>query len=564
MIAGHAIFAVLGLAVGAAHRLLNSSYGTGGFSEEGFMAVKPRLESERLATNAEHEQSTPLAVWFLALGALGLMLRAWLPNVVQFGIDEGIASSLATQIANGRGFPLAGIRTSFGFLNPPTFIYLLAPFFALTRDPGLVALLPMTLGALAVPLLGDTARLVAGRRAGLVAALIMAVCPNAIEHSRRLWGHDLQVFCGAVALWGAVRAWHGESSHLGRPNRWLALSFAGAGLAQTCHLSGVLFWLPGLVMLAWRPRRFWKGLAAGIAVTAALYAPWLIDQSRQGWQDFAIIAGAISGGATSADLGHPVSPLAAWLLVLGNSWNNDLLGDVTAFQVVPASAIAVTVAGVLAMMLAFVGAGLALRTRSVPLIAATVLLGATPLLFGVLIRAVVPPYLLPALVPATLLAAIAVDRLVDHRWGWSVAVALAVYTLGSLVYTTHIRFALAMGEGTSVSLAEKKSVVRTIDLLSEGKRFRLMQGVRAPETGIDVAYIYLFHWRGIGDRYTTKSPERLFVLTDGLRRDLPLEATRFLEPFLVGSTDHLAIHELPPESWEPWMAILKEVHATKP
>jgi 4-amino-4-deoxy-L-arabinose transferase-like glycosyltransferase len=516
------------------------------------------------STASSDDREIPVAAWFLALAALGLLLRAWLPNEIQFGIDEGIASSLATQIAHGHSFPLAGVRTSFGFLNPPTYPYLLAPLFALTRDPALVALLPMILGAVAVVLVGDTANLLAGKRAGLLAAIIMAVCPNAVEHSRRLWGHDLQVFLGALAIWGAMRAWQFAKDGRGHPNRWLALSLGAAAVAQTCHLSGVLFWIPGLVVASAGGRRYAKGVAAGIAVAAALYAPWLIDQARGGWPDVAIIVGAISGGAATTDLGHPVPPVAAWLLVLGNAWNNDLLGEVTAFQVTPILAVLVTLAGIITMSFALAGGAVAIRNRHVGGIALAALLLATPLLFGVLFRAVVPPYLLPALVPAALLAALAMDRLLDARHAWIVAVALGVYTISSLGYTVHLRLALALGEGTSVSLGEKKSIVRTVDLLSQGGRFRLMQGVRAPETGVDVAYIYLFHWRQIGDRYTTRNPERLFVLTSALREELPPQATALLEQYLVGNTDHLAIHELPSEAWPAWFDLLNQIHKGAP
>lgn len=494
--------------------------------------------------------------WLVLIAALGLLLRAWFPNVVQFGIDEATASSLATQIAHGRSFPLAGIRTSFGFLNPPTYLYFLAPFFAVTRDPAIVALVPMILGAAASALAGMTALRLGGARVALLAAIMVAICPNAVEHSRRLWGHDLQVFLGAVACWCMVEAWWRAAHHEGRPNRWLAGSFAAAAVAQTCHLSGALYWLPGLLLFASAPRRFAKGLAAGIVAALALYAPWLAHQIREGWPDLAVIAGALSGGAASRDLGHPVPALAAWFFVLGDAWNNDLLGARRSFDVVPSAFVALSAASGLAMFAAIFALATT-RPNRLPVLALGLLLLATPLLFGVLFRAVVPPYLLPALVPAAILSALGVDRLLNGRAATVAAAAFAIYVTCSITYTTYLRLQMALGEGTTPSLAEKKDVVRIVDDFSQGRRFRLMQDARAAETGIDVAYIYLFHWRGISERYTTRQPEHLFVV---LAAEPRTPAHDFLQQYGVGFTDHLLVHEVPPDAWEAWFSALRGWH----
>jgi hypothetical protein len=502
------------------------------------------------------EDSIPLWAWLMAMAALAFGLRAWLPNVVAFGIDESIAASLATQIAYGKTFPLAGIRTSFGFLNPPTYLYLLAPFFRLTSDPALVALFPMFLGSLAVVFAGLAGDRLGGRHVALLAAAIVCLSPNAVEHSRRLWGHDLQVFLGAVACWGALQ----------QTTRGLVISFASAAIAQTCHLTGILLWLPGLVIVGRNLRERWPALAIGFAIGGFLYLPWLIHQLLNGWPDLGIVWGALTTGGTTRDLGHAVTAGGAWVMLLADSWNHDLLGAPRPWSITPITSAVLSVGALLLLAIGLSAAVTRMLRHEVPersdLLALTLPVLAAPVIFGVILQATVPPYQLPVLAPMALLAAYGCDRVIQtYRWlGIVTSIAVALWLNIALAHVLVVRHALAEGAGSSPTLAEQKTIVRTIRATIGNQRFRMAQDSRRPETGIDIAYIYLFHWAGIGDRFSG-FPVHFFVVTsDGWRAPHPA-ARAFLRPHLLGETERLRLYELPTDSWDGWAEVIRIIHA---
>lgn len=67
-------------------------------------------------------------MWVLAI-FVALTLRLNAPDIVPYRLDEAITSAFASKIATAREFPLVGLKTSFGFHNPPTIFYLAAPIF---------------------------------------------------------------------------------------------------------------------------------------------------------------------------------------------------------------------------------------------------------------------------------------------------------------------------------------------------------------------------------------------------------------------------------------------------
>ena len=71
--------------------------------------------------------------------ALAAWLRLQRLDLVQFLNDEGQALLFAEDLVRLGKVPLVGLITSVGMQSPPTFIYVLAPVVALSRDPAVAS-----------------------------------------------------------------------------------------------------------------------------------------------------------------------------------------------------------------------------------------------------------------------------------------------------------------------------------------------------------------------------------------------------------------------------------------
>lgn len=496
--------------------------------------------------------------------AAAFALRAWRIDLVLFQIDEAIAAAVASRIGREGFLPLAGIRTSFGFQNPPLLLYLIAPFFQLSRDPVVVSLFFSLLGTAAVWMAWRTGLLAGGAPTAWLAAVILAAAPNAVEHSRRLWGHDLQVFLAAAALHGAVAAWKS-----GRPVP-LGLSLLAAGAAQAVHLSGVILWLPGIAVLALRPIRG-KAMAIliGAGGTLLIYAPWLAREAMEGFGDLRLMVSLLLEGSAGRDLGLPVSPLAAWTLLLADFWTNDALGAPRPWMLSPRAAWLTLLQTPLSLALlaaALAGACLLparLRNddgeRLLPLLFLLPVL-ASLLLLVVLIRASVPAYHLPAVAPAALLSAFVLGRVIGEgaRLRRVVLGLLGIWCLASAGLALEIRHQIALGAGSNIPLAERKEVVRIMARLNDGGSYFVHQDARRIATGIDVAYTYLLYWGGIYENVEPDplAADHLFVILDHSSRIHPA-----MDAFLHGlpkvDFPRQTLFLIPREERPSWLLILE-------
>lgn len=499
----------------------------------------------------------------LLLIVVAFALRASDLGQVAFQIDEATASAIATQIAHGRNFPLAGIRTSFGFQNPPLFLYLLAPFFAISRDPVFPALFFATLGTSAVYLAFRSGMLLAGRPAAWTAGLIVAFSPNAIEHCRRLWGHDLQVFLAAVAVYTALLAW--------RRRRWvpLAISFVAAGVAQSVHLSGGLLWFAGgAVMLSGRPPGWRRAVVVGIVGACVIYTPWMIQEFRGGFHDLRIIAQLILEAPSSEDLGLPVYPQMAWALVLGDFWTNDLVGDLRPWMLTPLLGLLGLGQTVLALL--FLGFGIHFfammiirrwndeNRRVTPVLVLFFPASIGLICFGFLMSGSVPPYHLPVLIPVALLAAWGVAGFWRRRfWRPYITVALAAWVIISTANVLETRRAISNGLGTGIPLNERKDVILEISGAVGEESFHLAQDGRRRGAGLDVAWIYLFFWADIHKQYTVEplDADHVLVLIDHRSRLRPA-VDQFIRSRPGIEFSHQSLHFIPRKDREEWLLLL--------
>jgi hypothetical protein len=94
--------------------------------------------------------------------------------------------------------------------------------------------------------------------------------------------------------------------------------------------------------------------------------------------------------------------------------------------------------------------------------------------------------------------------------------------------------------------------------VSRGHRFMLMQNGRAPETGIDVAWVYLLYWAGVNEQLTgaVQESDRLFVIRDHSARLRP-EIEAFLEKMPHDAYTHTTLYLVPQDFQEQWLETLQ-------
>jgi len=166
-------------------------------------------------------------------------------------------------------------------VHPPLY-YLLLLGWTSVFGTGEVALrtLSVVLGVLTVPLLFLIGRMLAGTRAGLVAAVLLATSPLHVQYSTEVRMYSLLMLVAALAIWGAVRFALAPGD--ARAVRQGAIGFAaGAILCPATQATG-LFVLPPLsllMLLGWllagRPRLAVRPFVVAHLAVGIFLAAWL-------------------------------------------------------------------------------------------------------------------------------------------------------------------------------------------------------------------------------------------------------------------------------------------------
>ncbi len=247
-----------------------------------------------------------------ALLAVAAAIRlAGLPGRGDFDGDQGHDMLTLLRFVRDGQIPLLGPPTSIGdFHHGAAYYFLLAPAAWLSgSDPVAVLGAIAALGTAAVGVTWWLARAVGGPAAGLIAGLLLAVSPAAVEQSTFLWNPNPIPFFAVVSL---AAAWHARAT--GRA-RWWAVAVASAGMVLQLHVLGIVF-LPPILALgvaesmrasragdADRARRAVAGMAAGLMVIVLLFVPLLVHELRSGFEEtgrfIAFFSGRAGGGSAS-------------------------------------------------------------------------------------------------------------------------------------------------------------------------------------------------------------------------------------------------------------------------
>lgn len=226
----------------------------------------------------------------LVLGSLLVLAAAVrLPGIAtrgRFDGDQGYDMLTLLHFTRDGVFPLLGPPTSIGDFHHGAFYYLLlAPFAALSSsDPIAVVTALALMGVAAVAVTWWFARSIGGRVAGLVAGVLLALSPAAIDESTFLWNPNPIPLFAAMAL---AAAWH---AHLTGRIRWWVVALGSAGTVFQLHVLGVVFLPPIVALLAvdvrrallagdrTAARRLLRAGLGGLGVIALLFVPLLIHE----------------------------------------------------------------------------------------------------------------------------------------------------------------------------------------------------------------------------------------------------------------------------------------------
>jgi hypothetical protein len=238
--------------------------------------------------------------WILGCGAVGLVLRlVWVGYAarVPAGLyDPARYYGIAGNIAHGRGYadlftmrhgvPVPGEPSAY---YPPGYPYFLGTIGWLQRVgvlphglPRVAGYVQALLGSATVVMVGVLGRNVWSRRAGVLAAAMLAIYPNLVMHAAALLSETLFIFLFVAALVALVPA-GGRAGPLGRGRLLTAGIFFGLSvLVRPVSLAA----LPVLALAWWlQGRSEGPGIglrrAAGpagwlLGCTVLLVAPWTI------------------------------------------------------------------------------------------------------------------------------------------------------------------------------------------------------------------------------------------------------------------------------------------------
>jgi len=251
-----------------------------------------------------------LLVFAAAVRLVGLQARG------AFDGDQGHDMLTLLRLVRDGTLPLLGPPTSVGdFHHGAAYYYLLAPIaWLFGPDPTAVVGFLAVLGTAAVGLTWWLTRAIGGRAAGLMAGLLLAVSPAAIDESTFIWNPSPIPFFAILAL---AAAWRGHQT--GRRGWWV-VAVAASGMVVQLHVLGVVF-VP--VVLAFgiaewrrarrsgdgsRARETLLGLGVGILLLAALFIPLLVHELQSGFGETRNAVAYFTAAAPPAGQGGVLDP----------------------------------------------------------------------------------------------------------------------------------------------------------------------------------------------------------------------------------------------------------------
>jgi len=256
------------------------------------------------------------SVFILVILIVAAVVRMSRLGLVEFKYDEAQTARSALAIAREGQLPVLGMVSSWGPHNPPLMGYLLAPAFALSRDPRVATGWVALLGVAAVGMSYWISRSYFGRRVAILTAALFAVAPWAVFHNRKIWAQNVPLFtllfvASLLALVVRRKPW----------------ALCGAFTSATClvgfHLGGLAFFvILALVIVLFRRRISLLPLCVGIGLAMVILSPYLAFEVRNGWPNVRAFLAA-AGGQSTLDF----QSLHMSALTMGGLHLEDLAGE---------------------------------------------------------------------------------------------------------------------------------------------------------------------------------------------------------------------------------------------
>lgn len=229
-------------------------------------------------------------VLFILVMALAAFLRLYRLDLIDVRFDEASAPQLALSITRGNWLPVAPFSGSVAN-HPPVYLYLLALPYLFTRDFMTLAAYRALLDVAALALCWVVCRRFFNLRVALIACLLFAVAPWAIQFARKTWLAPVPLF-SVVLLFGLLEA-------IQKRNPW-GWAIAGWGLALSVgsHLAAI-YLAPVVLVALVIGRRTLRALpcAIGLLPLFALTAAYFGFDAGQDFRNVRALLGTASGEA---------------------------------------------------------------------------------------------------------------------------------------------------------------------------------------------------------------------------------------------------------------------------
>ncbi len=292
----------------------------------GVGSQEPRTRARGRAGARATGQAGTLSSWWplAAITLLAAVLRLGTLNLQSFWYDEAF-----TPVHVLHPGLAATLRAFVHTENTPPLWYILAWGSSRLFGTGEVALrLPSALAGIAtVPVAWGIGRELAGRRAALVTAALVAVNPLFVWYSQEARAYACFVLFVALALFCCLRADHRPMAD-GSASRWLALFALSGALALLSHYFAVFLLIPMALWLLRRRERLRATLpaVAALALVGLALLPLIVAQGGHGTQwigEWSLSARLEAipqyylTGYSAAPLGHGVELLVALAILAG-------------------------------------------------------------------------------------------------------------------------------------------------------------------------------------------------------------------------------------------------------
>ncbi len=228
---------------------------------------------------ALHLRPLQAVFWLLILASVGVKLAA--ATLLAWEADYVPLIARGAAWLDGGAFPVVGTLSSVAAYNMPFLVWLQLPALALTRHvPSVFIGTQLAFNLLATLMLYRLGRELIDERSGLAAATLFTYSQVGISSAYTAWAQLLLPGFFVFFAYGLFR-WKTTGRDGYAALTWLVATAAFMTHFSAVLLYGVLLALWLLLRLPWRPR----GLAAGLLLSALMFAPYLAFEVGQDFAD---------------------------------------------------------------------------------------------------------------------------------------------------------------------------------------------------------------------------------------------------------------------------------------